>query len=141
MASTRALLPFAVFAAFTACSMHTASTEAQQLQHHTVTITVDEDRLDGFLEHGDPPIPEIETDPDPFYLSPDDTVTFQFEGGPWMLQPQPLSPFDRAVVHGRDGEEVTVTVREQAMRGVYKSIIAVYVNGRVFVADPHFIID
>lgn len=141
MASTRALVPFAVLAAFVACSTHSSGSEAQAKPPETVTITVDQGQLNAFLEEeADNPLPEIETDPDPIKLRPGQTVSFRFEGGPWMLQPTPLSPFDRVVIHGQGGETVTVTVRDNAMTGVYKSIIAVHVDGRVFVTDPHFII-
>lgn len=138
MAHSRAGAVFAVFAALAACHSSPEQLDGQDRMTHTVTIELDLEQSLEQTERGNPPA--ITTTPDPIRVRRGDTVTWSFADGPWMVHPTPLSPFDRVVLQGQGGEEVSVTVREDAMLGVYKSIIAVYAEGEVFVADPHFVV-
>lgn len=144
MASTRALLPFAVVVAFTACSIHSMGVEAQNAPVDTVIVTImfDQHQLELVREEGRPPVAVIDTDPDPVHASPGDVVVFRFPEEPTTVQFSQLSPFDRIAIPRPPTGEASVRVRGDAMHGVYKSIIAVYSEdaGTVYITDPHFII-
>lgn len=80
------------------------------------------------------------TESDALFVSRGDRVEWTFRDGPWVVRPGPISPFGQVVIRGEADETRGATVREDADLGDYKSLIAVYVDGRVHAADPHFVI-
>lgn len=107
---------------------------------HTVTIEIEVCKDAGgelvASFHTSPEDPEKDT----LFVNRGDRVEWTFPHGPWVVQPGPLSPFEQVVIRGDEGEIRGATVREDAMVGQYKALIAVSVDERVFVADPHIVI-
>lgn len=104
----------------------------------TVTITLRVETTEAGEEIG-----IIETEPDPAFVSRGERVEWTFDDGPWVVRPKPQSPLRQIVIRGGEGETSGATVRDDAMLGEYKTLIAVFdkEKGKVFAADPHFVVE
>jgi len=68
----------------------------------------------------------------------DDTVVWNFNGGPFAIRFARLSPLTRGYMFGTG--QLSAVVRPNMPLGRYKYLVAVSIHGKTFVDDPEIMI-